>query len=343
MNQTGKNNCRCQEKVLVVNHTLYNDTDRLKAVFTRHQSRIDASVKRNGMGYALKRMRSYFSNRGMFNELTGGIEYYWFVTDLVNDFDKQAETISNKLTETAALLFTKDNLIVSVTGEKSDLRVFSKNLNRFVKSQPKGKTIYKKWDFEFDKKNEGLLTASKVQYVLKGYDFKKLGYTWDGKMRVLNQILSRDWLTNQIRIIGGAYGGFCSFSSTGFVYFGSYRDPNLGETLDNYSATPEYLRTFEADEKTMTRYIIGTVSRMDRPSTPSQKGNLAVRRYFEKTSKDDIQKERNAVLSTTIKDIKNFEKLVSDILAQDAFCVYGNEDKIQANKELFKELVKLSR
>ena len=82
---------------------------------------------------------------------------------------------------------------------------------------------------------------------------------------------------------------------------------------------------------------------MDRPLTPSQKGNLAVRRYFEKTSQEDIQKERNAVLSTTDEDIKNFEKLVSDILAQDAFCVYGNEDKIQSNKELFKELVKLSR
>ncbi len=327
----------------IVNHTLYNDTDRLKAVLTRHQSRLDASVKRNGMGYALKRMRSYFSNQGMFNELTGGAEYYWFITDLLNNYDNQAETISNKLMETAALLFNKNNLIVSVISEKSDLRVFSKNLKRFAKNQPKGKVTCKTWDFEFDKKNEGLLSASKVQYVLKGYDFKKLGYNWDGKMRVLNQILSRDWLTNQIRIIGGAYGGFCSFSSTGFVYFGSYRDPNLAETLDNYSATPEYLRTFEADEKTMTRYIIGTVSRMDDPLTPSQKGNLAVRRYFEKISKDDIQKERNAVLSTTIKDIKNFEKLVSDILAQDAFCVYGNEDKIQLNKDLFGKLIKLSR
>ncbi|MCK4716034.1 MAG: peptidase, partial [Candidatus Marinimicrobia bacterium] len=172
----------------IVNHTRYTDSDRLKAVLTRHQSRLDASVKRNGMGYALKRMRSYFSNQGMFYELISGAEYYWFITDLLNNYDKQAETISNKLIETASLLFTKDNLIVSVISEKSDLRVFSKNLKRFAKTQPKGKVTCKKWDFEFDKKNEGLLTASKVQYVLKGYDFKKLGYTWDGKMRVLNQI-----------------------------------------------------------------------------------------------------------------------------------------------------------
>ncbi|HCK99322.1 MAG TPA: peptidase [Candidatus Marinimicrobia bacterium] len=327
----------------IVNHTLYNDPERLKAVLTRHQSRLDASIKRNGMNYALKRMRSYFSNQGMFNELTGGIEYYWFVTDLVNNYDEQAETITQKLAETAALLFTKDNLIVSVTCEKSDLPVFSKYFKEFVKTHPKSKAKAQDWTFEFEKKNEGLLSASKVQYVLQGYDFKKSGYTWDGKMLVLNQILSRDWLTSQIRIIGGAYGGFSSFSPSGFVYFGSYRDPNLKETLDNFKATPEYLRNFTSDETAMTRYIIGTIARIDHPLTPSQEGNLAVQYYFENISREDKQKERNAVLTTTADDIKNFEKMVSDILSQNIYCVYGNEEKIQANKELFKELIKLNR
>ena len=82
--------------------------------------------------------------------------------------------------------------------------------------------------------------------VLQGFDFKKHDFKWSGKMRVLNQILSRDWLTKQIRIIGGAYGGFSSFSPSGIAYFGSYRDPNLRETLTNYQKTNEYLETFQA-------------------------------------------------------------------------------------------------
>ena len=132
-----------------------------------------------------------------------------------------------------------------------------------------------------------LLAASKVQYVIKGYDFKKLGYDWNGKIRVLNKILSSDWLYNQVRVIGGAYGGFSSFSSTGRVYFGSYRDPNLKETLETFNGTPDYLDKFEADETDMDRYIIGTIARMDRPLTPSQKGNWAVSRYFMKMTKQD--------------------------------------------------------
>ena len=92
----------------------------------------------------------------------------------------------------------------------------------------------------------------------------------------------------------------------------------------------------------MTRFIIGTIARMDRPLTPSQKGELAVRRYFYKTTNEEIQKEREAVIATTAEDIKGMEKLVKDVLVQDAFCVYGNEQKIKAEKEVFGSLVPLS-
>ena len=201
----------------------------------------------------------------------------------------------------------------------------------------------KTWTFDLGAKREGILTASKVQYVLQGYNFKKLGYQWDGKMRVLNQIISRDWLQNQVRVIGSAYGGFSNFSSTGRVYFASYRDPNLKETLENYDGTTSYLNKFDVGKKDMTRFIIGTVARMDRPLTPSRKGNVAVQRYFEKVTHEDLQKERDAVLATTPEDMRAMEKMVADILAQDAYCVYGNEEKIQGQKDLFEKLVKLSK
>ena len=327
----------------IVYKTQFTDKDRLKAVLTRHQSRLDSRIKRDGLGYARTRMTSYFSNQGMFNELTGGAEYYWFVTDLVNNFDDQAENVIKNLTKTATLLFNANNLISAVTCDKKDLPNFKKEFKSFTRQLPRENTSYQKWTFQFDKKNEGLLTASKVQYVIQGYDYKKLGYKWNGKMRVLNQVISRDWLYNQIRVIGGAYGGFSNFASTGQVFFGSYRDPNLKETLVNYNGTPEYLKKFKATDKDMTRYIIGTVSRMDRPLTPSQKGNTAVSRYFQKITQDDIQKERTAVLSVTPQDIIKMEKMVSDILSQNAYCVYGNEEKIQDQKDLFGKLVKLSR
>ena len=222
----------------VIANTRYADTDRLKAVLTRHQSRLESDVKRNGFPYALRRETSYYSQDGLFDELTGGMDYYWFITRLTNNFETMRDEIVKNLTRTASLLFTRNNLVAGITCSGDDLEGAKKALGVIITALPASKSEYVKWNLKPVKKNEGLLAASKVQYVIKGYDFKQLGYSYTGKMRVLQQVLSREWLQNRIRVIGGAYGGFARFSYTGQVYFGSYRDPNLTETLDNFDATP---------------------------------------------------------------------------------------------------------
>ncbi len=327
----------------ILNRSVFNDKDRLKTVLTRHQSRLDASVKGNGMGYALTRLTSYYSNQGMFNELTRGLEYYWFITDLVDNYDQKADEIISNMEKATTTLFNKNNLIVAVTCDKDDFSAFKKETETFAQSLSQDDLQKYSWDFSFKKNNEGIATASKVQYVLQGYDFKDLGYDWNGKIRVLNQILSREWLHKQIRVIGGAYGGFSNFAPTGQVFFGSYRDPNLKETLENFKNTPEFLQNFKPEKDLMTRFIIGTISNMDRPLTPSGEGDQAVSWYLENVTRKDIQTERDNVLKTTPEDIQNMKSFVQDILKQNIYCVYGNEEIIKAQKDLFGEIIKLEK
>ncbi|MDQ1354070.1 MAG: presequence protease [Acidobacteriota bacterium] len=113
--------------------------------------------------------------------------------------------------------------------------------------------------------------------------------------------------------------------------------------MDNYDAIPDYLGKLELNDKEMTRYIIGTVSELDKPLTPSDKGNVALRYYFEKTTPEEVQRERDEIVSTTLGDIKTMKKMVSDILEQNAICVYGSEEKINSHKELFRKIEKLDR
>jgi Zn-dependent M16 (insulinase) family peptidase len=327
----------------IINKTKYSDAERLKTILTKLQARTDASVKRNGMAYAQTRTLSYFSNAGMFNELTNGFEYYWFLNGLVKSFPEKSKEICDNLAKTASLLFNRNNMVAAVTCSKEDYPVFTGNLEKFASSLAENPVELKKWNFNFEKKNEGFLTASKVQYVVKGYNLKKLGYKWDGKINVLSQIISSDWLQNRVRVLGGAYGGFSTFTESGTALFSSYRDPNLKETLDTYDAIPEYLDKLQADDKEMTRYIIGTIASIDRPMTTPQKGSLAVKYYFEKVKPEDIQAGRDAILNVTLKDIKDMKKMVSDILNQKAYCVYGSEAKINSQKELFGSVKSLTK
>ncbi|MCX6122640.1 MAG: insulinase family protein [Ignavibacteriales bacterium] len=326
----------------ITNHTRYADIERLKSIVTRHQARLDAQVKQDGYGYARRRLLSYFTNTGMLNELINGFEYYWFVTDLATNFDKKSKEISEKLAQTASLLFKKGNFVTALTCGKNDMPAVTQEFTKYANALSPGKEELKTWKFTFEKKNEGFLTASKVQYVMKGYDFKQLGYSWNGKIHVLSQILSSDWLQNRIRVIGGAYGGFSNFSKNGQVIFSSYRDPNLKESLDNYDAIPDYLDKLEVTDKEMTRYIIGTIAGLDHPLTPSQKGDVAVRYYLEKSKPEDQQHERDEVIGTTLSDIKAMRKMVADVLAQKVICVYGNEEKVKAQKDLFGKIEQIT-
>jgi hypothetical protein len=327
----------------ILNRTVYSDPDRLKTVIARHQSQVDAQVKGNGYHVASRRLSSYISNQGVFNEQTTGLTYYWFITNLLIHFDTTSSEIIAKLEKVAALLFTWNNLVVSVTGAKKDQPVFAGGLDFLARHLLRGVAEPQPWNLHPVVLNEGLMASSNVQYVVKGFNYKNLGYGWNARMRVLNQVLSTDWLQTRIRVIGGAYGGFSSISPGGNFTFNSYRDPNLAGTIENFDNTPGYLSAFSPDAQSMTRYIIGTIAEIDSPLTPSQKGDQAVSLYFSQRTVEEVQQDRDHVLSTTPDDIRGFAQLAADIISQNALCVYGNTDRLSADQALFQNLVRIDQ
>lgn len=329
------------EEILL--HTTFQDQDRMKVLFTRLQSQLDASIKRAGNRYSSIRLSSYYSNHGMYRELTEGLTFYKFVKEEARAFEEKPHEITAKLHSIVAKLFAKNNMVAATTCTHDQFQVYQTALARFIERLPDTAAAKNSWQFESPIDNEGIATASQVQYVMQGYNFKKLGYDWSGKMRVLNQVLSTDYLQTRIRVIGGAYGGYSTITPSGFMTFNSYRDPNLKETLENFKEAPEYLQKFEADMQTMTRYIIGTISSLDHPLTPSQKGEMAASHYFNKRKKEDLQHDRDAVLATTAADIQGFEGMIRQILAQNRYCVLGNEEKIKSEQALFNAIIKLDR
>ena len=327
----------------ILGNTKLDNKERIFELLKRHQSQLESSVNQNGYGVAATRLESYYSRRGVFAEKTRGLDYYWFVTDLTRKFNENPDEVMNTLKEVYGLLFTKANLLAGITCHEEDYKEYSEKFDVLKAALSDNPVSCTNWILEPKPMNEGILTASKVQYVMQGFDYVRAGLTWDGKWYVLNQIMSTDWLQTQIRVVGGAYGGFSNISKNGTVTFASYRDPNLSETLDNFKGTVNYLSKFEADSTAMCRYIIGTIANLDYPLTPSEKGEQAFRWYFEEVTRDELQADRSAVLATTAADIRNMSSSVGKIIDQQTYCVYGNDIKVNDNKKLFKNLVKLQK
>ena len=185
------------------------------------------------------------------------------------------------------------------------------------------------------------MTSGQVQYVCRAGNYFKKGYSYTGAFRVLRVLMGYEYLWNQIRVKGGAYGCMCAFGKTGDSYFVSYRDPNLERTIDVYEKAAEAVAAFTADERTMTQYVIGAVSEMDTPMSPSALGTYSLGGFMTGRTEADMQKEREQVLNCTQEDIRALADHIRAFMSDEAVCVVGNAEKITAAQQIFDKTVQL--
>lgn len=311
------------------------DEKRLYEILAQMKSRLQMALPSHGHSTAVTRAMSYFSESSDFSDKTGGIAFYRCVERMESHFEEEKEEIIAKLREVCRLIFCPENLLVSVTCDRRVLENLEEPLRVLQSCLKPAKKTGERQKAELSKKNEGFLSSSQVQYVAIAGNFKKAGLDYTGALRVLKVILSYDYLWLQIRVKGGAYGCMSGFTRNGAGYLASYRDPNLRGTFDVYRGTVDYLKNFAASDRDMLKYIIGTISDMDIPLTPSMAGQRSLTAYFTGITEERILKEREEVLNCTVADIRKLAEYIQAILDDDAICVLGNEALLKKEEALF--------
>ena len=253
----------------------------------------------------------------------------------------------------AEKLFTIDNMLVSYTADEKGFGTLKEAMKKLTKDLPEGKKETYPFVFDGGNKNEGFKTSSQVNYVARCGNFRTggfageegedgfPGYEYTGELRILRLILSYDYLWLNLRVKGGAYGCMSGFGRSGEGYFVSYRDPGMARTNEVYEKIVEYLESFDVDERDMTKYVIGTVSAMDTPFTPADKGARGLSGYLSGVTGEMLQQERDEVLKAQPEDIRRLAGIVKAILDTGSLCTIGNEEKIESDRGMFGEVKSL--
>lgn len=325
----------------ILTSTKVEDEKRLYEILAQVKSRLQMSLSSSGHSVSAIRAMSYFSKSAYFNDMTGGIALYRVVADYEEHFEEKKTELITKIKALMKKIFCPNRLMVSVTADETGKELVLPEIPKLKSVLYPDHAIGSLCDISCEKKNEGFLDASKVQYVSRAGNFVKEGFSYTGALKILKIILSYDYLWINIRVKGGAYGCMSGFMRTGDMYFTSYRDPNLRKTNEIYENTPEYLRNFTADEREMTKYIIGTVSELDTPMNPYAKGMRSLTAYLIGLSYEAVQKERDEVLSATDKEIRALADLIEVALKQENLCVIGNEDVVEKEKDMFLQIENL--
>ncbi len=321
----------------ILNTSKLTDTKRLQEIIGEIKSRGQASLIGAGHQTAVLRGTSYASPMAKFQDEMAGVGYYKFVEDLDKNFQEKKEEIVAGLLNAVEEIIRTDSFMVSYTGERGSVEQIQKLCGELKKSLPQRTSQVPSVSITCEKKNEGFKTSGQVQYVAKCGNFVKKGYAYTGALEILKVALSYDYLWINLRVKGGAYGCMSGFRRSGESYFVSYRDPHLRRTLEVYQGVPEYVRTFQADERELTKYIIGTISGKDVPRTPQSQGALGRMAYFRGLTVEMLQKERNQILDATVEDIHALAPLIEAILADDQICVVGSESAVEKAKDVFME------
>ena len=313
----------------------YTDAKRLFELVAEARSCKQAEMMSAGHRVATGRALSYISKTAIVLEHIGGIPFYQLLENLENEFDECKEELSANLNKVIRYIFRPENLMVDYTAENEGLAGVETLIESFKSKLYTEPVDTSGYDPRPVKRNEGFMTSSQIQYVCRAGNFSKKGLPYNGALHVLRVMMGYDYLWTQVRVKGGAYGCMCDFFKTGESYFVSYRDPNLKNTIDVYEKAADYIAHFEADERTMTQYIIGAISEMDTPMTPAMKGSYSLTGYMTHYSYEMAQKDRDELLSTDAETIRGLAEYIRAFMDEDCLCVVGNEENIKANSELF--------
>ncbi len=327
----------------ILNHSVFTDEKRLGEVIQETRSRAKMKLENAGHNTAVSRATSYFSATAYYNELTGGTAYYHFLEQLEKDYAEKKGEIIARLQEVSKKLFTRVNMLVNYTADDKGYEKLPETLKLLADKLPQGSGEKHAFSHPVKNLNEGLKTSAQVDYVARCGNFRSAGLEYTGALKILQVILSYDYLWLNIRVKGGAYGCMSGFGRSGEGYLVSYRDPNLKETNEIYEGIPAYLEAFDPDERDMTKYVIGTISNLDAPLTPSVKGSRGLSAYLSGVTEEMMQTERDQILGATKEDIRALAAQVRAVLSTGSFCVVGNEEKIEASRGMFGEVSSLTR
>ena len=323
-----------------------DDTKRLKEILDSGIAGLQHSLQAAGHATATTRALAARSPLSAWTDATSGIGEYRFLEALGTQFEERKEELVAELSALMQIIFRPENLMVSVTadeegfaGIEEEIRTLREELDKAFSSAPQGADVATQ-SFTRERRTPGhhaeaFKTSGQVQYVALAGNFRDAGHPYTGCMRVLKTILSYDYLWMNVRVLGGAYGCLTAMKRSGDSYFVSYRDPHLKETLDIYRGLPDYLRRLSLDERTMTKYIIGTVSELDHPMNASAKGAFALVAWFLGITDEDLRRERKEILACGEAEIRALADTVQAVVDTAQICVIGSQSAIEEETELF--------
>lgn len=304
------------------------DADRMRDVLTQIRIGLEQGFINNGHSAALGRAMSYSSPSAVVREQLSGVDFYLFLRDLLDHFDERLDGLRAKLAELAGRIFVADGCLASFTGSDEDFDAYWDAAGDLGLGAGDGAgrdalAVPAPCD-----RHEAFVIPSDICFAARACDPRRLGIDVTGAWAVAANALSYDYLWNEIRVKGGAYG--CGFRAAGErqTAFYTYRDPAIDPSIERVARAGEWLGSFEPDEAAFEGFIVSCVSGMDAPVKPYALTKRRNTTYLAGLDPHAREERRAQMLAATPGELRSLGADVTRIAAESPTCVFGGRDVI---------------
>ncbi len=313
--------------------SVFTNTNRIKELIVKQYNRKKKNIVSSANTYTRVRVLSYSSKSYSIDEDIRGINFYYFLKDIVKNFDDNKENIISKL-ETIYNKIFKSNALIHLTCSKENYMLEEGVILNFKNKLGKACDFNESYDFKPNFLNEAFIIPSNVNFIACGKEIKK---NCDVTLGLSDSFVSNSYLWDNIRIKGGAYGAYLvSGMYSNAVVAQSYDDPNILNTIVTFKNIGKYLKECEISEKELNELKITMLS--IKPEEVKEKGRNAITSFLSNTTYEEKCQNRKKVINLTLDDLKTVYGIYDETFIDEALCVLGSKDSIQKNKKLFKEI-----
>ncbi|MDO4290347.1 MAG: insulinase family protein [Eggerthellaceae bacterium] len=317
----------------VLHETDFTDHEKMRDILMQKRVAMEQGFASAGHSVAMARVASYYLPAAVVREQMGGIGFYGFLRDLLENFDERVDDVERRLRELTGRLFVDDTCLLSFAGSDEDMERYwavGRDLGRFEIDSAAAAAHAGRLKVPAPRDaHEALVVPTDVTFTAVGADRRALGVPYAGAWLVATHALSYDYLWNEVRVKGGAYGAGFQATRAGSTRLYSYRDPRVDETLARFAGAGAWLSAFDPDEAEMAGYVVSTVASIDSPLKARELLRRQDGMYLAHYAPEERRRVREQVLACTPVDVRALGQAVERVVDEGHACVVGNRAIIE--------------
>ena len=272
------------------------------------------------------------------HEQYDGLSQIGFLDEAARDLDGQLPSLLERVAAARPRIFSRARLVATITADAAGIAAARDALAQVIAALPAGTADAAAGIDTPAAPRVGFAFASQVNYLATVFPAPGIDDPVAPSLQVLSRLLSDGYFYERLRILGGAYGGFCLYDPIGAQLSAlSYRDPHLLRTIEVFENVAAAVAEPGAiSEAEVEKAVIGSIGGLDQVLAPAAKGQVALRRHLADIHEDVRRRYRDGILEVTRESIlEQALPILRNSLEQATLAVVGAREKIeQANGKL---------